>query len=54
MNNPVSKWYISDKLKVTFKVMGMDRNNVLSTLNYFEGQITFRKCIKTNLNYIIF
>lgn len=44
MNNPVFKMV---NIKVTFKVMSMEINNVLSTLNYFECQITsFRKCIK--------
>lgn len=35
--------------------MNTDRSNVLSTLNYFEGQtISFRKCIKKNLNFTFF
>lgn len=42
-------------INATFKVISTDRINVLSTLNYLEGQIiTFRKCIKANLSYVIF
>lgn len=42
-------------INTTFKLMSSDRNNVLSTLNYLEGQIiTSRKCIKPIISYVIF